>query len=331
MPYLTRSASLTGFIDLARMLGLDPYRLAAEQDLPPACLSDPDLLIPARASAALLEASAARSGATDFGLRLAETRRLSNFGAIGLVMREQPTLRSAIEVFGRYLWRHNQALSLSLDPAGEVAILRLMFADPVLSGRRQYCEVGVAGFVRNLRELMGPTWRPEGITFSHAAPADLATHRRVLGVTPTFGHEFHGVVIAFTDLDAPIEAADPANARHLERYVEAVQAPRRRDSKVAARGLIETLLPTGACSADRVAQHMGIDRRTLHRRLSGVGVTFRSLLEEVREGLAISYLAAGERSLGEIADLLGYSSLSAFSRWYKGRFGLNASAARKRE
>ncbi|MGZ5956654.1 MAG: hypothetical protein ACXWKT_20525, partial [Caulobacteraceae bacterium] len=44
-------------------------------------------------------------------------------------------------------------------------------------------------------------------------------------------------------------------------------------------------------------------------------LTFTDLLEDTRRSLAASYADAGERSLTEIAGLLGYSSLSAFSRW----------------
>jgi AraC-like DNA-binding protein len=317
-PFLTRSASLTGYVDLARAVGLDPYRMATAQGLPPACLTDPDLMIPASAVGRLLETSAARSGAADFGLRLAETRNLSNLGALGLVMREQPTLRAAIEITINYIWAQNQALSLRLETAGEIAIIRTSIGGPRPNSSRQSTEMTVAVMVRTFRRLLAGRWRPEAITFAHAAPPDLATHRRVLGMAPTFGQQFDGVVLSIADLDAPIADADPVNAQRLERYIEAL-GWRSNDPVETARELIQALLPTGACSAARVAQHMGIDRRTLHRRLAGAGTNFRTLIEETRERLAAAHIAAGDRSLTEIADLLGYSSLSAFSRWRRAR------------
>ena len=62
-----------------------------EFDLPPRCLEDAEIKIPDRLGAPLLEVSADRSGVEAFGLLMAEARRLSNLGPLGLLVREQPT------------------------------------------------------------------------------------------------------------------------------------------------------------------------------------------------------------------------------------------------
>jgi AraC-like DNA-binding protein len=61
-----------------------------------------------------------------------------------------------------------------------------------------------------------------------------------------------------------------------------------------ARECIYMTLPSGLCSADRVARHLGVDRRTLHRHLAREGETFSSLLDVVRAELAVRYI--GTRS-----------------------------------
>ena len=93
MTEMSRSAGLTGFADLARTLGLDPLRLAAAVGLPAAALSSSDLKIPSGSIGRLLERAAQMAGVDNLGLRLAEKRRLSNMGPVGLIVREQPTLR----------------------------------------------------------------------------------------------------------------------------------------------------------------------------------------------------------------------------------------------
>ncbi|HXQ46043.1 MAG TPA: AraC family transcriptional regulator ligand-binding domain-containing protein [Caulobacteraceae bacterium] len=313
-PRLARSAGLTGYLDLARSLGLDPYRLAAAQGLPGACLTDPDLKVPAEAIGRLLETTARRTGVEDFGLRLAETRRLSNLGAIGLVAREQPTLRAAIESIVHYSWLQNEALIWRLEDAGDLTIMRLALAADRRAGR-QATELTIGVTVRTVRSLLGDRWRPEAIVFQYAAPSDTTTHRRVLGVNPTFGGEFTGVVFERRDLAAPIVNADPETARQLQRYVDQLAVRRQADPAATARELVLALLPTGGCNVEKVAALMGIDRRTLHRRLGRQGQTFTALVEAARRDVTEAHLAAGDRTLTEIADLLGYSSLSAFSRW----------------
>ncbi len=83
-------------------------------------------------------------------------------------------------------------------------------------------------------------------------------------------------------------------------------------SKVRA-ALIE-LLPAGSGSAQGVARHLGISTRTLQRRLGDEGVTFQTLLADLREQLAQHYLTQSSLSLTEIAFLLGYDNANSFHR-----------------
>ena len=87
-----RSASLVDYVEVARSVGLDPYKMLARVRLPRSCLRNPDLRISADAVAELLEASATAARVEDFALRLAKRRGLSNLGPLALIVREQPTL-----------------------------------------------------------------------------------------------------------------------------------------------------------------------------------------------------------------------------------------------
>ena len=57
-----RSATLSGYAELARSVGLDPHRLMRKCGLDPSCLSDPDTRIDATAVAKLLEISRGKPG-----------------------------------------------------------------------------------------------------------------------------------------------------------------------------------------------------------------------------------------------------------------------------
>ena len=50
-----------------------------------------------------------------------------------------------------------------------------------------------------------------------------------------------------------------------------------------------------------------IDRRTLHRRLSREGLTFSGLLHDVRREVAQQYVVSPDRSMAEIALLVGFA------------------------
>ena len=84
------------------------------------------------------------------------------------------------------------------------------------------------------------------------------------------------------------------------------------------------LLPRGHCRAKAVAQHLGIDRRTINRYLSAEGKTFNKLVNDVRSELLKRYLESDSKPLSEVSALLGFSDASAFSRWHRNRFGVAA-------
>jgi hypothetical protein len=46
------------------------------------------------------------------------------------------------------------------------------------------------------------------------------------------------------------------------------------------------LLGTGSCTVDRAAQHLGVHRRTVHRRLSSEGQAFSGIVDATRREFA---------------------------------------------
>jgi AraC-like DNA-binding protein len=95
-----------------------------------------------------------------------------------------------------------------------------------------------------------------------------------------------------------------------------------------ARGLVREMLPLGRCSVEELAQRLGVDRRTVHRHLARGGETFSSLVNDVRGELADGYLEGGTGRLTHVAHLLGFSALSAFSRWHRRHFGFTLTQRR---
>lgn len=322
MTSLVRSASLTHFDQVAAAYGLDARALVAAAGLPSRCLDDPDLKIPARGVARLLEMAAERARDPAFALRMVESRRLSNLGPLGMLVRDEPTLRDALEALMRYIHVHNEALAVRVEPSSNLVVIRFELdaegGEPV----RQATELVVGVAFRVLGVFMGASWRPRLVCFSHRAPPNLAVHRRVFGRAVEFGHEFNGIVCNAADLDAPNPGADPVMARYSRRLLE--QAGGTMTMAARVRQLIVLLLPRVHCRVETVAQHLGVDRRTVARRLDAEGASFSALLERVRSELVARYLEDGSRPLGEISALLGFSAPSAFSRWHRQRFGVAA-------
>jgi AraC-like DNA-binding protein len=117
-------------------------------------------------------------------------------------------------------------------------------------------------------------------------------------------------------------------ARYAQRYLDSILEHPHASTADKLRQFVRALLPSGRRSIEQVAQHVGMDRRTIHRHLASDKETFSSVVDGGRVELATRYLTTTDRRLAEVADLLGFSGLSALSKWFSGRFDCSASAWR---
>lgn len=330
MSYYLRGASLANYVEVARAVGLDPHQMLRGARISRNALLDPDMRIPAAAVGRLLETSARQADAPDFGLRMAEQRPVSNLGPLAFVVREAPTLRGALESMVRYMGLQNEALHMRVEDVDGLVVIRLQLLSDEPGTHRQATELAAGVMFRMLSVFLGPAWRPRSICFSHGAPDSHATYQRLFGMQALFNQDFDGIVCVAADLQAPLPSYDPVMAQQVKRYLDTLLAQSNTTMTDKVRRLVHALLPGGTCSVDRVALQLGVDRRTVHRWLAQEGTTYSDIVNDTRESLATRYIANRARPLSEVATLLGFSSLSAFSRWFGMQFGCSVSKWRAR-
>lgn len=315
-----RSAALTNYAEVARSLGIDPYAQLRAAGIDVQSLGQPDLKIPVERVNLLLESSASAADVDDFGLRMAMSRRLSNLGLIALAAREQPTVREALACLQRTLHLHNEALHLEIEEANDIVVLRERLVARIRGSTRQSMELTIGVFFRIVKELLGDSWTPRAVCFEHSPPRDPGCYRKAFNCSVQFNSVLNGMTCRSRDLDRKMPLADPQSLRTIQQYLESAEGHRPTQSERTTQ-LILGLLPSGRCTADLVARYAGIDRRTLHRRLTDEGTTFSALMDEVRMQAAQRHLADADSAIGDLAPMLGFSESSALSRWFSGKFG----------
>ncbi|WP_150292813.1 AraC family transcriptional regulator [Sphingobium estronivorans] len=324
MTEFVRTASLTGYDSAMRSLGVDPGPLLREAGLSAELLAHPEQPISTRALRHLLEQSADLTGCITLGLRMAEERAISDLGVASLVIAHQPTLGDVLNALQESIGRINSNLVLQMRRIGQEVVLRQEFSLNGPEPTRQSTDLGLGVLARLCFSIVGDGWSPLSVCFSHEAPPapQMPIVGRLFRCDPQFDCEFNGLIIAARDLDRPNLRADQALARHAHGLME-IALPHQRTIAQDVEQMILLSLSSGRATVQRCAASMGLAVRTLQRMLDVEGTSFSDLLHRTRMRFSMQYLINPRMRVTEVADLLGYASTGAFTRWHAQTFGMS--------
>ena len=129
-----------------------------------------------------------------------------------------------------------------------------------------------------------------------------------------------------------ILGADPYLNKLLISYCDqalSARSTRRNSFGSSVENVIALHLPHGKARVGEIARKLGVSQRTLARRLSSEGLTFASVLQRLKSDLAKRHLTDETLSISEIAWLVGYQDVSAFTHAFKRWTGKAPSATRQ--
>ncbi|MEM8538997.1 MAG: helix-turn-helix domain-containing protein, partial [Pseudomonadota bacterium] len=186
----------------------------------------------------------------------------------------------------------------------------------------QVSESATAALVRGMRTLTGRAIRPISVSFHHLRSTNLDVFERFFGCPVKFGEPRSALSLKQADLDLPLITQDERLHSILRDVCNRILAEREtRPASITRRveQYISEHIENGWPSQDSVARNLGMSSRTLARRLAEEGTSFRSVSNVLREDLATSYVRESPLPLTEVAFVLGYNDVSAFStafhRW----------------
>lgn len=329
---LVRAAALTGYFSVAEDLRLDTVPLLRSSGLTRAMLENPEQMLPARPVIRLLEESAEAAGCLTFGLRMAERRGLADLGMVSLLIAHQSTLRDALSVLTQFRNRINSTLVLRVEEFEGMVLLREHFAlDPPMPSR-QADDLALGVLDRMCRNVLGADWQPIAISLPYEPPppSERPVYQRLFSCPVEFNSDFEGILLNRADLDRRNARSDPALALHARKLVSTMVDPGERTMVEEVEQAILLLMPAGRAAIETVADTLGINVRTLQRRLADEGTSFSLVLNRARVREVTRLFEHRRHRLTDIAHMLGYGSLGAFSRWYSDNFHLTPTEGRKR-
>lgn len=316
-----------------RACGVDPRTLIERFELPADAETEPDVTLPLRQLYAFLDAAERATSDPFLGLRMAVNFPRGIYGLVEFIARNCANLGEGLRKIVEYQSLVTNRVSVTFDERdGKGVIRHELPGEPLATGRHSN-EFWVCGIVLQAREILETAFVPDRVWFAHPAPPDTGELLATLGTkNVTFDAGFNQIELASSVLALPIRSADPALlsvlAREAKHDLELSPPPKTFLDQVHA--AIEQRLGQGAPSLNDIARALGTSDRTLQRRLTEEGGSFRDVVEGVRERLARRYLGDHALGLGEIAYRLGYTDVSAFLRAFKRWTGMTPSQLRSK-
>jgi AraC-like DNA-binding protein len=326
-----RASGLSQFSTFAARQGLSPETMLLKAGLPHDTEQHPESLVSYRRFLDLLDHCELESRNRLFALQYGLFQDANVFGPLFYLIRNAKDVRAALVELSNYFHVHSGAAEVTLCEQGEHTILSYTITDPEIFGSRHGANLALGVGMKLMRMLLGKRWQPTAALLQHAPVAEPGQYRRLIGLIPSFNTPYNGYMFETACLDRTLHAADPALHRLIQQHLDSMTQQSVQQLPELVQQLIRTFMPDGRATIEQIASYMSISTRTLQRQLEDEGTTFQSLLSATRQAMAGRYLQDSAISMSQLADLLGYSDQSAFSRAFQRWYGLNPREWRKRQ
>jgi AraC-like DNA-binding protein len=268
----------------------------------------------------------------NLGLQLGRSMCFGEGGSFDFAVRSSATVREAIDVAARYSALHTDSFRIWFETWRSHAVIRLhdqTYAVTACADFSMSAFYKLHAYDALPRDARVECW------FPYRAPNDISDYERAFGGAANLRFEapFLGFVFDRAHAKAPMPGADPVLHRLICDRVDMLLASLTEWHAVRARvrRFIEReIRNTSPATASKVAQALGMTRRTMSRKLEAEGTSFIDELDHARCELGLAYVADSEVPLKEIAFLLGFSHVESFHRAFRRWSGETPHAYRRR-
>ncbi|WP_200250439.1 AraC family transcriptional regulator ligand-binding domain-containing protein [Thiococcus pfennigii] len=313
-------------------MGYDAAALMAEAQLDPALFDDPDNTVPMASMGRFLALCAARMHCPHLGLLLGARNGVAVLGVVGRLATCSADLGSALRNIILYLHLHDRGAIPDFFVRGDRASLVYAIHEADVMGTELIYDGALAIACSTIRDLVGPAWAPSEVRLTRAPPVEIAPYQDLFGARLRFDAHENAVVFSSRWLDHPLRGADAAALGCLLREIERLEAEGAGSLSIQLQRVLHRLFISGGRagepSMDHIANLFTLHRRTLNRRLRAEGTTFKALVDATRYDIARQLLRDTGRTTLEVAMLLGYADVTAFTRAFRRWSGISPAAWR---
>lgn len=303
--------------------GLDPDPLFTEAGLPTLAEFKPQDRLDALKMQQVWRKGEALTGDPAFGLMFADTLKAGAFQGLGFACVTSDTLLDALERVAKY-YRLISSQGEVIVETTDMTMLWYKIPAPKGAGAPASLDGALGTILKICRLASGDEFAGRRVELQRPHPGNTSAFEAFFKCSVDFDAEENRIWFDSAVLKQPLPMANQELARANDQVVIDYLARCSEPQLVSKiRGIVIEALPTGVPNQAEIAGHVHQSLRTFQRRLKDEGYTFRQLVEEIRQDLAVSYLKEAGKSIGEVTYLLGYTEPTNFTRSFKRWTGLS--------
>jgi AraC-like DNA-binding protein len=307
--------------DSVHACGQNPQTLLEQFGLDAARLAEPRARLSIPRYMRLGHAAMQLTNTAHLGLLMGQLSRFNQAGLAGITAAQAPTVREAARTLIHFepLYAYNYRGQSSFHEDAQGAWLRFYSISPYNAYNRFVVDSVLAGWLQQLSQLAGQALIAEKTAIEFAAPSYAEHYTQVFNGPLEFAAAHNQLQLSQTSLALRNRQHCPSTWRFLlelcERELEQLTRTRSLTERISQ--LLGPLLHGREPELAEIAARLQLPTWTLRRKLAEEGTQFRTVLNNTRRDLAMSYIRDTELAFGEMAFLLGFASAEAFQRAFK--------------
>ena len=321
-PTVGRS-SVMALVNYLLQQGASSDQIALHCDNLLVLIKDQDARVPLTTYTRLWDFAVSWTGNNALGLTLGMQQDFSAMGIVGHVVFNSENLRSGLAEYIRLFGVVNDAVSLNLSNDDNHGYLNFIHHYP-----EHYCipdiERSLALALYRTRAWLGKSLPLTSVHFQHKPPTYHKQYQRVFACPVYFNQSECKIVFEKHYFEMQPRQTNPYLKTAALQYANNLLSMfRQRSLADRVRALIYREIDQHEPSIDKVSSRLNMSKQTLYRKLKIEGICFQQLVESVRFDKARQLLGQSTLNTSEIALMLGFSELSAFSRAFKRWSGMS--------
>lgn len=315
-PPLTRASTLCEYVDWFSSIGA-PVESGLQRALLPVLFREnPDAWLSYRQVRAFVADMAYREGVCDQGVPIADINRVFNRSLIDPVLKA-PDLNRAIRMLPIMCRMQNSGVRMWSETEGDMVRLCLLLPLPNEFPGHTISEVRTLQLIRDLLFVFaGQVFQPSCVLLTSRKRELLINAGDLFDGVPVYtGQQSSALVFPRELLLAKCQQARSDIGLVTQTSITGLSTPFSVGDVTDK--LLEPYLSQGYPHITLAAALIGCSVRTLQRRLTLENTSYSDLIDRVRERAAMRMLEQEDMNISELAQRLGYTEHSAFTRAFR--------------